>query len=197
MGNTTIFDELFRDLLQDKEKRFSVIVVDTSPLFPGREILQRLSTYGVPCKYTLISGVTALIHQATKVFIDACYVLGNGGVVAPTGASMLAYMANQYRVPVIVFSETYKFTQRVNLDQIKNNQTLEATQVVRNPLLDCSKREQDALMQKRNLKLAYLKYDFTPMDCVSMIMCEIGRVSPVSVPVIVAEFNEEKKAETF
>lgn len=166
-------------------------MVDTSPCFPGRDILQRLSTYGVQCKYTLLSGVPALLHQATKVFIDASYVLGNGGVVAPTGASMLAYMASQQRVPVIVFSETYKFTQRVNLDQIKNNQTLEP--ILRNPLVD--QGERDALVQKRNLKLCCLKYDYTPIECVQMIMCEIGRVSPVSVPVIVSEFNEEKKAE--
>lgn len=51
-----------------------------------------------------------MIANTTKVFIDANYVLGNGGVVGTIGTSMLAYMASQYRVPVIAFCETYKFT---------------------------------------------------------------------------------------
>jgi translation initiation factor 2B subunit (eIF-2B alpha/beta/delta family) len=35
-----------------------------------------------------------LISQTTKVFIDAHYVLGNGGVVSTMGSSMIAYLAN-------------------------------------------------------------------------------------------------------
>lgn len=56
------------------------------------------------------------MNHTDKVFLDANYVLGNGGVVAINGSSMVAYLASQYEVPVIAFSETYKFTQRVNLD---------------------------------------------------------------------------------
>jgi len=133
-----------------------------------------------------------MISNTTKVFIDANYVLGNGGVVGTIGTSMLAYMASQYRVPVIAFCETYKFTQRVNLDQIKNNQTFEVKEITQNPLCDYSSKNQSDMLNQRNLKIHCLKYDFTPMNCVSMIMCEIGRVSPVSVPVIVEEFNAEK-----
>ncbi len=55
------------------------------------------------------------------MFIGANYVLGNGGVVSNIGSSMVAYLASQFKVPVIVWCETYKFTERVNLDQIKNN----------------------------------------------------------------------------
>lgn len=50
------------------------------------------------------------------MFIGASYVLGNGGIVADMGTSMVAYIASQHKVPVIAFCETYKFTQRVNLD---------------------------------------------------------------------------------
>jgi translation initiation factor eIF-2B subunit delta len=50
------------------------------------------------------------------VFLGVSYVLGNGGVVSNIGTSMVAYLASQHKVPVIAFCETYKFTQRVNLD---------------------------------------------------------------------------------
>ena len=61
-------------------------------------------------------GVSALIHKATKLFIGASYVLGNGGVVSQMGTAMVSYIASQHKVPVIAFCETYKFTQRVNVD---------------------------------------------------------------------------------
>ena len=51
-----------------------------------------------------------MIPHTDKVFIQASYVLGNGGVVSHMGTSMVAYMASQYKVPVIAFCETYKFT---------------------------------------------------------------------------------------
>ena len=35
---------------------------------------------------------------------------------------MIGCMAKNYHIPVIVVSETYKFEDRVNLDQINNNE---------------------------------------------------------------------------
>jgi len=47
------------------------------------------------------------------------------------------------------------------------------------------------LLRQRNLTVHNLKYDMTQMDNVNMILCEIGRVSPVSVSVVVDEFKAE------
>lgn len=54
------------------------------------------------------------------------------------GSSMVAYLASQFKVPVIVWCETYKFTERVNLDQIKNNQMGDPREIVNNYLLPFS-----------------------------------------------------------
>jgi translation initiation factor eIF-2B subunit delta len=62
-------------------------------------------------------------------------VLGNGGVVSSMGSSMVAFLACQFKVPVIVWCETYKFTERVNLDQIKNNQIGDPREITHNYLL--------------------------------------------------------------
>lgn len=87
-----------------------MIVVDTCPSFSGRALVKRLSSRGIKCIYTLVQGISALVTRTTKVFIGASYVLGNGGCVAEMGTSMVAYLASQHKVPVIVFCETYKFT---------------------------------------------------------------------------------------
>lgn len=135
--------------------------------------------------------------RTTKVFIGASYVLGNGGVVSQMGTSMVAYMASQHKVPVIAFCETYKFTQRVNLDQIKNNEMGNPKEMTHNYLLpiEWTQKDRDSMLTQRNLTVYNLKYDLTEMGCINMILCEIGRVSPVSVSVVVDEFNAEKQAE--
>ena len=137
-SNTCVEQTLIRATKPDKDNQradFTVIVVDTCPNFSGRDVAQRLSTHGIHCKYTLIQGISALISQTTKVFLGVSYVLGNGGVVSNIGTSMVAYIASQHKVPVIAFCETYKFTQRVNLDQIKKNEVGNPKEIVHNPLL--------------------------------------------------------------
>lgn len=79
-------------------------------------MLSWLSQNGIKCTYTLIQGIGTFIGKTTKVFLACSYVLGDGGVVANIGTSMVAYLANQHKVPVVAFCETYKFTMRVNLD---------------------------------------------------------------------------------
>lgn len=98
------------------------MVADTSPDFEGREMVKRLSNLGIKCIYTMISGVNFLIHKVTKVFIGASSVLSNGAVVAKIGTSIITCMAARHQKPVVVFSETYKFSDKVNLDAINNNE---------------------------------------------------------------------------
>jgi translation initiation factor eIF-2B subunit delta len=79
------------------------------------------------------------------VFIDSDYVLGNGCVVASIGSSMVAYLASQYKVPVIAWCETYKFTTRVNIDQIKNNLLWDSEVITSSQLLSYSKKDADEI----------------------------------------------------
>ena len=98
---------------------------------------------------------------------------------------------------MIAFCETYKFTQRVNLDQIKNNEMGNPKEMTHNYLLpiEWTQKDRDSMLTQRNLTVYNLKYDLTEMGCINMILCEIGRVSPVSVSVVVDEFNAEKQTE--
>ena len=71
----------------------------------------------------------------TKVFIGASSVLSNGAVIARIGTSMVACIANRHQVPVVVFSETYKFSDKVNLDQIVNNEIGKPKEIISNYLM--------------------------------------------------------------
>ena len=95
-------------------------------------MVKRLSSYGIQCTYTLISGISFLIHKVTKVFIGASSVLSNGAVVAKIGTSMMTSIAAKHLKPVVVFSETYKFSDRVNLDAINNNEIGDPSKIANN-----------------------------------------------------------------
>ena len=111
---------------------------------------------------------------------------------------MTAYLASQHKLPVIAFCESYKFTQRVNLDQIKNNEIGDARDITHNHLLpeDWTAKQRDSMLSTKNLTVYNLKHDMTKIDYINMILCEIGRVSPVSISVVVDEFNAEKESDT-
>ena len=106
----------------DKGFKFRVIIADSGPEFEGKSMVTRLSSYGIKVTYTLLSGVSFLIDKVTKVFIGASSVLSNGAVIAKIGNSMLTTIAKRHQKPVVVFSETYKFSDRVNLDPININE---------------------------------------------------------------------------
>jgi len=99
-----------------QNKKFRVIVVDSSPEYHGRSTLKRLASHGIKCQYTLISNAYFLIETVTKLFLPSTYILCNGALVAPMGSSILACLANRHHVPVVAVCETYKFEDRVNLD---------------------------------------------------------------------------------
>jgi len=97
-------------------------VADGGPEFEGREMVKRLSNIGIKVTYTLISGVSFLIDKVTKVFIGASSVLSNGAVITKVGTSMMTTIAKRHGKPVVVFTETYKFSDKVHLDPINNNE---------------------------------------------------------------------------
>ena len=152
MGSNIVVEQTLIRATKERPN-FTVIVVDTCPNFSGRDVATRLSHHGIQCKYTLIQGISALITHTTKVFLGVSYVLGNGGVVSDIGTSMVADIASQHKVPVIAFCESYKFTQRVNLDQIKKNEVGDPREITHNYLLpkSWSLADRDSMLRQENL----------------------------------------------
>jgi len=58
--------------------------------------------------------------------------------VGRIGTSMVACIAHQHQVPVVVFSETYKFSDKVNLDPINNNEIGNPENIATNSLKERS-----------------------------------------------------------
>ena len=71
-------------------------MADCGPEYEGRDMVKRMSNNGIKCMYTLLQGVSFLMHRVTKVFIGASSVLSNGAIVARVGTSMIACIAHSH-----------------------------------------------------------------------------------------------------
>lgn len=106
----------------ERKIEFSVIILDSAPLFEGRTFATRLQNRGIPVVYGLLSAACLLANRCTKAFFGASTVLGSGDVVSRAGTAIVALAAKNVRKPVLILSETYKFTTSVWLLSLTGNE---------------------------------------------------------------------------
>jgi translation initiation factor eIF-2B subunit delta len=115
-------------------KRFRVSIIDSRPLFEGKNLARSLANAGLEVQYSLIHGISHAIKDATKVFLGAHAMMGNGRLYSRVGTALVAMSAKERSggavIPVIVCCETVKFTDRVALDSIVVNEIADADELV-------------------------------------------------------------------
>lgn len=164
-------------------KKFSVIVVDSGPKYEGRTLLKQLTDKGIKCIYALITAVSYLIQECSKVLLGAHSLLSNSAVVSRNGSAIIAMMAHNANVPVLVACETFKFHDRAQLDSICWNELGDPS-----ALISSDSNPNNVLSGWKSIDkliLLNLAYDVTPMEHVSVVVTEIGLIPPTSVPVII------------
>ncbi|KAH8830658.1 eukaryotic translation initiation factor 2B delta subunit [Flagelloscypha sp. PMI_526] len=152
-------------------KRFSVIVIDSRPLLEGKVLLKRLTstTPPIPCTYALLPALPSVINEATTVLLGAHSLHSNGAVYSRAGTAMVAMMAKQNSVPVMVCCETYKFSDTVMLDGFGKNE------------LAPSKFSDFPVEAKSNLQVLNPLYDLTPPSTITVVVTEVGLIPPTSI----------------
>ena len=115
-------------------KQFRVSIIDSRPLFEGKNLARALANAGLDVQYSLIHGISHAIKDATKVFLGAHAMTSNGRLYSRVGTALVAMSAKEraggIEVPVIVCCETIKFTDRVALDSIVVNEIADANELV-------------------------------------------------------------------
>lgn len=119
-------------------KRFRVSIIDSRPLFEGKNLARALANAGLDVQYSLMHGLSHAIKDATKVFLGAHAMTSNGRLYSRVGTALVAMSAKEraggVEVPVIVCCETVKFTDRVALDSIVVNEIADADELISNLL---------------------------------------------------------------
>lgn len=117
-------------------KKFRVSIIDSRPLFEGKNMARTLANAGLEVQYSLVNGISHAIKDATKVFLGAHAMTSNGRLYSRVGTALVAMSAKEraggVEVPVIVCCETVKFTDRVALDSIVVNEIADADELVPN-----------------------------------------------------------------
>ncbi|SNX84572.1 related to GCD2 - translation initiation factor eIF2B, 71 kDa (delta) subunit [Melanopsichium pennsylvanicum] len=182
--------------------RFQVIVVDTRPLLEGKALLSVLLAAGIPCTYGLISSLSSLMPRAHILLLGTSALLANGALYSRSGTATCAMMAKEKGIPVIVCCETYKFSERVQLDSFVQNEAgnprdlllptkdqvdaadQEETQNANKGLIDVAEWE-----ASNHLAVVNLLYDVTPPRFISAVASEVGLSGPESVGVILRDYK--------
>ncbi|KAI5755519.1 translation initiation factor eIF-2B subunit delta [Diaphorina citri] len=162
----------------EKGTKFRVIIVDGSPWYEGKEMLRRLVKHQVDCSYVLLSAVSYIMREVSKVIIGAHALLSNGAVMSRAGTAQVSLVARAFNVPVLAACETHKFCERVQTDAL-----------VFNELGDPNELISDKSAAKNWKSLAHLTplsltYDITPSHLVTAVITELAIVPCTSVPVV-------------
>lgn len=162
-------------------KRFKVIVVDSRPLFEGKNVARSLAALGIEVQYCLINGTDRAFKAVTKVFLGAHAMMSNGRLYSRIGTALVAMSAKEADIPVIVCCESIKFTDRAALDSFVNNEIAPPDELL---IQGHSPSGLKTWKDVSNLNVLNLLYDLTPAEYINMVITEYGPLPPSSVPVV-------------
>lgn len=124
-GHLDVLEKLLIHCHEEMKKNFTVIIIDSRPLFEGKQLLRRLVARGFRnCRYYLIASLTNVLEE-TKidyVFLGAHAMLSNGRLYLRVGTALISMMANKKNIPVLVCCESIKFSERIQLDSVTQNE---------------------------------------------------------------------------
>ncbi|KAF1989922.1 nagb/rpia/CoA transferase-like protein [Aulographum hederae CBS 113979] len=189
-------------LAHSQGKKFRVVVVDSSPLFEGKCLAKDLARADVQTSYYVVTGAAHAVREATKVFLGAAAMMANGRLYSRVGNAIVAMLAKRLDVPVLVLCESYKFTERVSLDSIVNNEVgpaedlLASLGIMKQPgdATEGGAADEDQLETREaritkwkdtpNLQMLNIMHDLTPAEYITMVVTEFGCLPPSSVPAV-------------
>ena len=140
--------------------KFRVVVVDSRPRLEGRGLLKSLAEHGIQCTYVLLSAVSYVMKDVTKVILGAAAMMASGTALSRVGTAVVAMMAHTLRRPVIFCCETYKFGRRVQMDGIVSNEVADPSDLIKDK--DGRATLLEGWEEVDHMGVLNLSYDLTP-----------------------------------
>ena len=173
-------------------KRFKVVVIDSHPLYEGRNLARALVDLGVEVQYSLINGLAHVVGPVTKTFLGAHAMMSNGRLYSRLGTAMVAMMAKDANSPVMVCCESVKVTDRVALDSFVHNEVAPEDELLP-PRMPEHRQNVDSdskslslynWRKTPNLQLLNLMYDLTPAEMIDVVITEAGSMPPNAIAMV-------------
>lgn len=167
----------------------------------GKRLLAKLTRAGIQCTYLLLPALGSIITEVSTVLVGAHSLHSNGAVFSRAGTALVAMMAKQHSVPVVVCCETYKFSEGVQLDSFTKNELGTSllclysfphhrtnTSLIQPPVGDffasfpLTKSPSTLTLQNApNLEILNPLYDLTPPTSITAVVTEVGVIPPNSI----------------
>ncbi|CAD8193520.1 unnamed protein product [Paramecium octaurelia] len=155
-------------------KQLTIFVVDNPQFGEGSQLVNRLQQQGISCYQILLSHVSYILSKVDKILVGASSMLCNGALVSRVGTALLACLASTHKIPFLVFCESYKFSEKSQIDSLSWNEIAQLEQGNEN-------------QQYTSLSL---RYDITQSNYINMIVTEVGLIPATSVKAVIGEFKK-------
>jgi translation initiation factor eIF-2B subunit delta len=180
-AKSSIVEKVLIDAYEEG-KHIRVIVVDAKPLHEGKHLAQSLRAAGIEVDYYPITGIAHAITQARKVFLGAHAMLSDGRLFSRAGSAVVAMQAADHRLPVHVLCESYKFSEKILVDSLAQNEVAPAEELLE------TQEERDVWLKKieqyPTLQVFNPMYDVTPVEYLEELISEYGKLPPSAVPML-------------
>ncbi|TXT09153.1 hypothetical protein VHUM_02627 [Vanrija humicola] len=177
--------EAWRELqARSPPQSFSVVVIDSRPLHEGRALLAALTAAGIPSTYTLLPLASTALARADLVLLGASSLNSDGALHSRAGTAVVAMLAKEHRVPVVACVETFKLSERVQLDDLASNELGAADGLLSIPTAHNLELAKPLPKQLATLSLLY---DLTPPQHITAVCTEVGFIPPSSVPTLLGK----------
>ncbi|BGP46837.1 hypothetical protein JCM10450v2_002687 [Rhodotorula kratochvilovae] len=184
-------------------KAFSVVVVDSRPLYEGKHLLHSLRLAAIPTTYVLLPSLALVLPRVSLCLLGTHALLSNGSMFSRAGTAMVAMMLREKGVPVVCCCETYKFSERVMLDSIVGNERATPLPLLSDlppsaspaaPPSSSSKPSAAAPPAQTTtppptLSPLSLLYDVSRPEDVTVVITEAGLIPVQSVPVLLRDYK--------
>ncbi|GAA5935982.1 translation initiation factor eIF2B subunit delta [Sporobolomyces koalae] len=186
-------------------KEFSVVVVDSRPLYEGKNLLHSLRLASIPTTYVLLPSLSLVLPRISLCFLGTHSLLSNGSMFSRAGTAMVAMMLKEKGVPVVCCCETYKFSERIMLDSIVGNERATPTPLLQDltltpsattalpPATSSSKPTNPPATTTPSLPTSLaplsLLYDVSRPEDVTVVITEAGLIPVQSVPVLLRDYK--------
>lgn len=180
-GRSSLVTRLLEAAAQSSKKFRVIVAADCSCSADdgANDLVRLLSKLGIQCTIVPLASIGFVLREATKVIIGAQCIFSNGSLLGKVGTAVVGLLAHQHNKPVMVLSETIKFTERVQLDAFVFNELADPE-----PMVEQCKRY---LMKAEQVRAVSLVYDVMPAEYVTMVVSEVGMIPVTSVPVVLRE----------
>lgn len=161
-------------------KNIEVYATESRPKRQGHITVRQLAGAGVPTTLIVDSAVRHVMHKVDLVVVGADTVASNGAVINKIGTSQIALCAHEFRIPVMVCAETFKFS----------HETLAGE------LVEIEERDENEIVKPEdfpNVRIYNPVFDATPPEYIDVIITEEGVISPHAAYEIIKEMDLEAK----